>query len=1320
MPRTLRDTYTGNRKFRAREINDQGHGWDAAREAVGGGAVMGKAKIASLLLVVCLLLVSAGSAWADEEGDPLQLRPTLEDIQAIQGQSVQALEAEQMTDPAAADQLPHTDLNRDEASQLVQAVFAPALQAPAGIFDELEVEKFYSSNVALVESDAPEVNGIEVGESSAAGSPSGLTLLESTVPLRVPDSSGQPVPVDLGLESAGGDLQPANPLVEAGIPSELGDGISLGGVGIELSDAPQQRSPTVIEDSVAFYPNVALDTDFLVAPTPTGLETLTQLRSANAPRSQTFDLQLPDGASLVSDGEGGARVSHAGAQLLSIPAPTAIDAEGHAVAVSMDVSEDSLTLQVSPEASSAYPILVDPLYQYYNWFWTSYPQNAPSLADWVSYQSPGSSGIYFALNHAACGQYCPSPLSSNVPGLYLSAGSGYVPPVGQATWSYFVPRFFADYEAHGTFPTTWIESMAVQGLGFWRGGDHSVWPALGFGVWNPIKGGWAANGTAAISHAGSEPDLTNFATTYSIWTGGDQGSKIAHFALNGSTNSLTSYRQAYVGAVTIGLGDPDVPKFGSVSSPGWTDGESGLQQIHFAVADSGLGVKSVALNQPLTVASISCGSVANPCPRTWESSNPSYPKLQVSPSLYPTGITNVKLSASDAVGNASAEATVQIKVDRTAPELSTWGSPQVNRSYDPVLKPTLTVGIQAKDGSTAAPQSGVGSLELRLDGSLLKSETCATQNCEIFREWPLDISQLSEGVHTATIKATDRVGRVSTKEINFGVYEDDLPPEILDPIEASSSPDVYEGEEPEEDEDLMSLVEGPGGWVDDGTYDFAAYVVDAFTGIKKAELLIDGVPVGQPLSCVPSNAWQELGCDVWHRWEVDTAALSGGAHTIKVTAEDPRANKSSKAWTIYVNPNGEITLEETIDLLEAVEETDEQPAVPSLSPVAPTPEVLEPAVIAAGDNPGLEEQEGTLKSTGVPVATSIDPSTGAVTLEGATDTVEFTPTGQQPSDLWIANEVAAVSSSVLAGVNTSVRPEFNGVFAFQAIRELTSPEEFEWHVNVPPEQELREVDAEHAEMVYEDGTVALSISAEPAHDATGKAVPTHLDVTEGSNLVLTVAHKSSNYVYPVVAGQAFEIGYAVVTVVEPALEEEEGDPGTPFRDPFPPTVGESLTSGEVRRLLAIGKGSSGQAPPASASKARIFEVDMSKCHPDTCKAYEVRMHGAAFKRQTSSVEWIAGTTITCSGDIDFPFTLSTEIDVINTDFVGPNKVVKGSGKHLTVWCHFKLNVWIVPDPGVPGVPKPWATRAMQVWVYPNGFQEIHMRKWDEKVWIYEN
>jgi len=1266
------------------------------------------ARFSSSRLVIAvlgaLLALFSGLAFAQEDR-PLQLRPTLEDIQAIQGQSVQTLESEQMTDPAAAGQLPHTDLNRDEASQLLQAVFAPALQAPAGIFDELEVEKFYSNNVALVEGSSPEVSGIEAGGSATAGSPSGLTLLESTVPLRTADSTGQPAQVDLGLESVEGGLRPVNPLVEAGIPSELGDGISLGGIGIELAGAPEQRSPSIVEDSVAFYPNIALDTDFVVAPTPTGLETLTQLRSAEAPRSQTFELQLPDGASLASDGEGGALVSHGGTQLLSVPAPTAIDAEGNAVAVSMDVSEKSLTLHVSPEDSSAYPILVDPLYQHYNWFWGN-----NGVVDWVISQN--ANNIYQATNYAACGQYCPSPLFANAPGLYIGAGSGYVPGGGQSTWNYFVPRFFQDYEAHGSFPTTWIESMVVQGLGFWAGADHSVHPGLVFGVWNPYASQWAAKNTAAIWHGGNEPDLTNFGTTYSIGTGGDQGAKIGHFAMNASTNSLTSYRQTYVGAVTIGLADPDVPKFGSVSSPPWLDG-SASPPIGFTVSDAGTGIFQVYLKNASgqivgqNNQAVPCsGGVSNPCPRTWDSSKPmgswNVPAYNVA--NFPQGVTNLTLTARDALNNVSSPATVQIKVDRTAPELSTWGNLSAKPNFDPALTSTRTLGVQAKDGSAAAPQSGVGSLELRLDGNLLKSDTCSTQNCEISRELSIDISQLSEGQHTATIKATDRVGRVSTKEITFGVYEDDLAPEILDPLEASSSTHGYE-EEAEEDENMMDLVEGPSGWVDDGIYSFTAYVADAYTGIKDTRMLIDGDAFGQPLNCSPS--WQ--GCDVWHRWEIDTAQLAGGSHTIKLTAEDWRGNKASKAWTIRVNPDGEISVEEAFDVLNAADNT------ASSNVVSSSNDTLGPEIIEAGLNPSLKVTGNQVESVGTPNLTTMttDPSDGLTihSPEGSLHVEPLVDGSDQP--MVIESGVAGIAANVLPGIDTVVRPEFNGVQTFQAIRSKEASEEFSWEVDLSPGQELKQASDQHAEVVYEDGTTALLISAEQAHDVTGTAVKTSLHIDENI-LTLRVHHRQGEYAYPIVAGQAFEMSYAVITISQPSESEAElSDPSEPPRPKSedPRSYPKAWLKAKNGHFGATIK----PAPRYSPSKNAVAHWWSERwCHPEGCDVWNVELRGLYLKRQTTSLAWtierVYNPPARCELHLGTGFAnlrYVPEADIKGANWFGPYMVEYKTGQHLSSYCHFELVSWPVFDQG------PWERCiAYQVWVYPNGYESDLIRDWN--------
>src|SRR5262249_26588741 len=97
----------------------------------------------------------------------------------------------------------------------------------SGIFGGLQVDRFLSDTAAVVP--GSEVARLLEGDESAAAEESKApTLLESTVPIRTEDRTGELEAVDLSLERVfGGALRPANPLVEVLVPGELGEGISL-------------------------------------------------------------------------------------------------------------------------------------------------------------------------------------------------------------------------------------------------------------------------------------------------------------------------------------------------------------------------------------------------------------------------------------------------------------------------------------------------------------------------------------------------------------------------------------------------------------------------------------------------------------------------------------------------------------------------------------------------------------------------------------------------------------------------------------------------------------------------------------------------------------------------------------------------------------------------------------------------------------------------------------------------------------------------------------------------------------------------------------
>lgn len=439
-----------------------------------------------------MLICLAASASADEPTpttqEPIPPSAFQDAMQAPEGSSP-------LTDVLAAQQLPHADLDRPEALKLMRSVFGPVLQSAAGPFDDLHVEKFLSDNSAIIAAgNQPDPSGVMVGKGAAESGYDGPTLIASTVPLRTSAALGGAA-VDLGLERSSDDLEAANPLVSVTIPKELGEGIALpeSDIQIELANAPEERTPSIIETSVAAYPNVARDSSFVVAPTPTGLETMTLLQSADAPTSQTYDLTLPGGSTLEKTETGGATITKGAETLLAVQAPTAIDAAGEAVPVSLHVSGDSITVTASPDASSSYPIMVDPTFTY-NW---RGGHEETTFADWVS--ESNNSGLVTGTK-AVCTTSCGGAEIGGQSGLDVFGKKGSVLTAGSnGTWNFYVPRYFTDQEQYGVPPQSFVTSMVLQNLDFYnKGHERSYLPAWVSGIYDQIGAKYTSN----IIHGG--------------------------------------------------------------------------------------------------------------------------------------------------------------------------------------------------------------------------------------------------------------------------------------------------------------------------------------------------------------------------------------------------------------------------------------------------------------------------------------------------------------------------------------------------------------------------------------------------------------------------------------------------------------------------------------------------------------------------------------------------------------------------------------------------------------------------------------------------
>jgi hypothetical protein len=174
--------------------------------------------------------------------------------------------------------------------------------------------------------------------------------------------------------------------------------------------------------------------------------------------------------------------------------------------------------------------------------------------------------------------------------------------------------------------------------------------------------------------------------------------------------------------------------------------------------------------------------------------------------------------------------------------------------------------------------------------------------------------------------------------------------------------------------------------------------------------------------------------------------------------------------------------------------------------------------------------------------------TASIAREG--ESVALTPNTGNSSESCepaLIHEAAAVESNTEAQVDTVTRPLYDGAVTFQAIRGPGAPEAYSWEVDLGEGQSLRLVDNQHVEVDYEEGTPAMMITAEPAHDATGATVPTTLSISGERVVSLHVPYGTGDssgtpYVYPILAGEGYEVGHEEVEIIyPPSLGEEEGE-----------------------------------------------------------------------------------------------------------------------------------------------------------------------------------
>jgi hypothetical protein len=347
---------------RSRKVNAGPGRWVARCVACWVTGVVGVA--AGLVLAgsggVALGAASTGGAGGSQQGLVLS-SPVVPSVQPLE-EAQQAANArqEQWESPAAREarllsrtKFEHLGLAR--AAQVAREAFPAVIDRPAGGPPQLpaggRIADYASANAAQL--DLP-------GGKHA--------VVESMEPMAVGTSSGQLAPVDLGLTQAGGMFESVRPVVGVLIPRRLGDGVQLPEGGVSLTPVDSRGSSLggaegAVDGSGVLYANTQTDADTVIRPTTLGFDASTVLRSVNSPQQLFFRVGLPPGASLVQAGgdRGSVSVVENGRSVALIRPPSATDAAGTPVPVSMSVKGDLLALAVSASGGEyQWPIMVDP------------------------------------------------------------------------------------------------------------------------------------------------------------------------------------------------------------------------------------------------------------------------------------------------------------------------------------------------------------------------------------------------------------------------------------------------------------------------------------------------------------------------------------------------------------------------------------------------------------------------------------------------------------------------------------------------------------------------------------------------------------------------------------------------------------------------------------------------------------------------------------------------------------------------------------------------------------------------------------------------
>jgi RHS repeat-associated protein len=577
-------------------------------------------------------------------------------------------------------------------------------------------------------------------------------VIASTAPLAVETSPGRRAPVDLALTEAPGAFQPARSAVALRIPKRLADGVQLGSAGVSLTPigpngAALNGSEGTVDGATVLYANTQTDADTVVKPLATGFEEDTLLRSVDSPSKLSFRVGVPAGASLLSakDGSGAVDVVADGTVIAVVLAPSARDAEGTVVPVSMSVSSGNILVLTVDHRSGEYryPIAVDPTVvdkslkrkgEQGNWTFTT-------DAEGVFYEDLGGEalGIEDKGTKFTEGQY------------------GYVQYKTQGESQIYNFRPYT--QLGGDVYNTYATYMAIAGSGGYESGPTPTEI--------PVCKTTCEKKWSEVAAAGSNENSALFMT---IATSSGHGYEVEYYfenlmygaevAIVQKTGPSVSFDTTDEMAETVYHEQYENPLYGGR----WASGTSGKWGIVAKASDPGLGLEKTTLSSPNAPkwggVSESCGGNGPQC----EASASSGLGVKREAETLPEGEDTIEAKVEDPV-KLTATVSTKVKIDNKAPyNLTLSGLPSTHEISD---GQHVSLKASAKSGL-----AGMASIRLTMDGLEVGSPSkgCSTGECTANGEWTLSGESYAAGKYTLDVIATDNAGNVTTEEFQVTIH----------------------------------------------------------------------------------------------------------------------------------------------------------------------------------------------------------------------------------------------------------------------------------------------------------------------------------------------------------------------------------------------------------------------------------------------------------------------------------------------------------------------------------------------------------------------